>query len=308
MLSEKSLWTGPQVLENLAQIYEQLYLPPGKESEELYPDIVLKGAKAPEQSLSHFRSTGDDTCTMISTPAGEVMAVTLYDRSDFETFLQIMTERCKAVPVPKTQGAVTIIGVINRQKIEKHREWFYQKAKDSGQKEPMWLEWRLEQSSFLKDKSNYTDTLIVLSSGPYSAVSAEAAGFSEEEWLALSGTIRKVHECTHFVCRKLFPEKIDAIWDEVIADAAGIYAALGRYDTALAKLVLGITDGRYTGGRLENYVKDELKEIPGYMDSLTVKILKIMDEITAQTDQQNGSTMDPFELAVAMEQKKEIIF
>ena len=53
-----------------------------------------------------------------------------------------------------------------------------------------------------------------------------------------------------------FHEEIEAIWDELVADAVGIYAAFGRYDAELEKLFLGIREGRYTGGRLENYTDD----------------------------------------------------
>ena len=55
----------------------------------------------------------------------------------------------------------------------------------------------------------------------------------------------------------MFPEKIDAIWDELVADAVGIYGALGRFDPELEKLFLGIKGELYTGGRLENYVEEE---------------------------------------------------
>ena len=41
-----------------------------------------------------------------------------------------------------------------------------------------------------------------------------------------------------------------------MADAVGITAALGHYDRALAERFLGIREGRYTRGRLENYVPD----------------------------------------------------
>ena len=49
------------------------------------------------------------------------------------------------------------------------------------------------------------------------------------------------------------------MWDELVADAVGIYAALGHYDAALEKRCLGITGERYTGGRLENYSDDTEK-------------------------------------------------
>ena len=50
---------------------------------------------------------------------------------------------------------------------------------------------------------------------------------SDPDWLQKSQIIRKYHECTHFICRNLYPEKTDAVRDELIADAIGIYAADG---------------------------------------------------------------------------------
>ena len=49
---------------------------------------------------------------------------------------------------------------------------------------------------------------------------------------------------------------LNGITDELVADAVGITAALGHYDRALAERFLGIREGRYTRGRLENYVPD----------------------------------------------------
>ena len=257
---EKNI-SGKHVIPYLAEIYQQLYLEPGEKGEEEYPLIVRQGKDASKKTLAHFRMTDGDSCHYEATPAGEVRVVTLCDRHDFETFLQIMGEACRKVPIPATQGAVILDGVVNHQRIEEHRKAFYQAAEDAGKPEPGFFEWLAERSEFTADKSNYTDALIVLSIGPYSGLPAEKAGYEKEEWLKLSQTIRTVHECTHFVCRRLYPKQTDPVWDELVADAAGIYAALGSYDIPLAENVLGIRDGVYMGGRLENYVDPEKESV-----------------------------------------------
>ena len=117
-------------------------------------------------------------------------------------------------------------------------------------------DWSTEFQSFISVKENYQDLLVVLSWGPYSNVTAEMAGQTEESWPETSYSIRKYHELTHVICRRLYPDRIEAVWDELVADAVGIYAAFGRYDAELEKLFLGIRKGRYTGGRLENYTDD----------------------------------------------------
>jgi len=245
--------TGRKVLETLAKTYRQLYLDPAKEgADEAYRQIVRRGEEAPEKTLTHFRTSEEDTLEVVETPAGKVQVITFALRSDFELFLQIMANRCVIQEIPKTQGASILNGVINWRRIEAHQEVFLEEAKIRGESEP---DWGAEFKRFTSDKENYTDAIVVLSVGPYSGLDASAAGFPEEEWIAYSHLIRMYHECTHFICRRLYPEKIDALWDELVADAIGIYAAFQHYDRRLAERFLGIENGRYTGGRLENYLE-----------------------------------------------------
>lgn len=299
-----TVWKGKEVFEELAEIYGQLYLEPGEEGEQLYPEVVLKGRMPEVRKLDHFHMTDEDSCCLAQTPAGGVMVITLHDRRDFETFLQIMGKKCRRVDIPATQGASILDGVINHRKIEAHRDEFFRKAKEEG-KEPDQLEWLQERSRFLEDKRNYRDALIILSVGPYSGVPADKAGFPEPDWLSISQTIRMYHECTHFVCRRLFPDKIDAIWDELAADAVGIYAALGRYDLGLAGTVLGIRDGKYTGGRLENYVPEDEPDQEQFIDGLLPEVLRVMEQIRNLSEEQE---LEPFELAVRLEKEKEALW
>ncbi len=244
--------TGRQVLETLAKTYQQLYLDPQKEgADEAYREIVRKGEEAPEKTLTHFQTSGEDTLEIVKTPAGRVQVITLTVRDDFELFLQIMANRCVMKEIAKTQGASILDGVINWRRIEAHQEVFLAEAKRNGEAEP---DWNAEFKRFTSDKENYTDALVILSVGPYSGILASDAGFSEEEWILISHTIRRYHESTHFICRRLYPEKIDPLWDELVADAVGIYAAFGHYDRRLAEQFLGMENGRYTGGRLEIYL------------------------------------------------------
>ena len=101
----------------------------------------------------------------------------------------------------------------------------------------------------------------MLSQGYYSALLPAEAGFPGKEWLELSYTIRKYHELAHFVSQRLYPENKDALRDEILADMNGIIAALGHFDAELEGKLLGIRNGEYVHGRLENYVeKDKLAD------------------------------------------------
>ena len=266
------------IMRQLADVYPQLFLDPDKADIEEYKTCVRKGERPADCGLSHFIMDERDCIENIDTPAGTAQVITLHNRRDFEVFVRCMLAARKGPEekVPPTMGASTIVA-FNWPKINAHREAFFEEQRAAGVDSPDWSE---EFRRFTSVKENYQDLLIVLSCGPYSNVSADrvnelltAAGrvaVSDEEWRETSGNIRKYHELTHFVCRKLYPDKIDEIWDELVADAAGIYGAFGEYSRELEELFLGITDERYTGGRLENYTADgaDLDDLAAGIDSI----------------------------------------
>ncbi len=289
---------GNQVLPQLAEIYPQLHVAPAENTEDIYKSIVLSGESAPNDTLAHFRGSPDDSAVMEHTPAGDVLTVTLHERADFECFLQIMAFRCKPAAIPVTQGASMLDGVINWTSIRNHKKEFLKQETESGNSNP---DWSSEFQRFTKDKRNYTDALIILSTGPYSALSAENAGMEEEQWLKDSLTIRKYHELTHFICRRLYPEKISAVWDELVADAVGIYAAYGRYDLLLAERCLGIQETVYTGGRLENYIQEE---DPARKEELLNRLASVIHPLLLhfETVISGHTDADPFAMAVILEE------
>ncbi len=286
------------VIEELAKSYAQLYIVPGDDVDDIYANVVRKGQKPDTNDLSHFYTNDNDNLQILDTPAGNVLCVTLGDRRDFVTFIRIMANRCKMVDVPDTQGASAISGIINWKKIYNHKDEFLKTLKDTD--DPI-SEWNMEFKRFTSDKANYLDTLIVLSIGPYSAVPANVFGMTDDEWLTASDTIRKYHECTHFICRRLYPDKKEAIWDEVVADAVGIYAAFGRLDTDMEKAFLGIEDHHYSSGRLENYVEeDDVIKKKRILDDLACRIDIVLERFK---DICNDNALDsPFDLAIRLEE------
>lgn len=303
---------GTNVLTSLAEIYQQLYIPPGDDSVEKYEDVVKKGHEIPDGDLSHFVMDERDTLAYEDTPVGKVCVITLYNRQDFVTFIRIMGNRCSCTDIPDTQGASIISGVANWSKIKKHKEDFYLQEQRKGNLFP---DWKAEFAVFTSDKSNYLDTLIVLSYGPYSGIDteringylketdAQARTYSDDEWLSYSYTIRKHHECTHYICQKIFPDKKDPIWDELVADTVGIYAAFGNFDRRLEELFLGIGDNGYTKGRLENYVKaDSDEEKQRQLAELSSDIPDILKGFEITVEENHGIT--PYRLAILLEESK----
>jgi hypothetical protein len=259
------------VIKHFAEIYPQLYLNPDIDDVEEYKRIVRRGDRPERKDLSHYKGDERDCSEVVETPAGPVEVITLYNRQDYEIFVRNMMAAKKdpREAVPRTQGASTFIA-FNWDRIFNHKKEFLKQQKEVGIDNPDWTE---EFKRFTAVKSNYQDMLIVLSYGPYSNISANQVGLGENEWLEKSNNIRKYHECTHVICRKLYPGQIDAIWDELLADTVGVYAAYGHFEKDLLKLFLGIKAEEYIGGRLENYVSSDED-----INALSKKICTVLDE------------------------------
>lgn len=233
-----------EITRKLSHRYPQLLLPIAPETKDssLYRNAVTRGM---EIAAEPFVS-GEDTLTLEETPAGLVEIWYLHNRADFVRAVQALAYKCQPVSLPDSVGAQYLGGLPNWEKIRAHRAAYL----TSGG-----TDWSQEFRRFTADKANYTDSLILLSRGFYSGVSAGAVGLPEERWLEASLTIRKHHELTHFVYRKTFPGDIDVVRDEVLADCMGLLAAFRSYDPALARLLLGIGEGGVLpGGRITHYV------------------------------------------------------
>lgn len=296
------------VIAQLAETYQQLYLDPDNTPVDAYKAVVLKGDRPASCSLSHFHMDERDKIESIDTPAGTAEVITLFYRHDFETFIRCMmaAKHGTGYEVPPSMGASTIVA-FNWPKIASHKQKFFEEQQAAGVLIP---DWNAEFRRFTAAKENYQDLIIVVSRGPYSNVSAEQVNavlaktepgsLEQDEWIEASDTIRKYHELTHFVCRKLYPDKIDEIWDELVADAVGIYAAFGEYDRELEELFLGIREGRYTGGRLENYTREG--SVP---DALAQRVSSILREFSCII--QAAAARDVFSMMDALESHYEKI-
>ena len=263
------------VFSELAEDYPLLYLNPDEDDLETYRRVVLNGEDPERKSLGHYRGSKEDRLETTDTPAGPVRVATLGNRMDFELVMRGLMAAKKGPKdtIPESQGAAMLY-VFNWNRIHAHLAAFPDNEKTE------------EFRRFTSVRSNYLDTLVVLSRGPYSHVPADAAGFAEEAWLDYSDTIRRYHELTHVICRRLYPENIDPLRDELIADTVGLTAAFGRFDPELEKLFLGICGTQYTGGRLGNYTDEPEQMAP--------RICKGIDRIKALTDKQEQK--DPFDL------------
>ena len=273
------------VLERLAADYPQLYLNPDTDTQETYRRVVLRGEEPERKSLTHYRGDPADREEVMETPAGSVRVVTLGNRQDFELALRSLmaAKDGPLTPIPASQGAA-MLTVFNWPRIHAHLALFPEEERAA------------EFKRFTAVRENYIDMLVLLSRGPYSHVDAATMGETEEEWLEHSDTIRRFHELTHVICRRLYPGDVAPIRDELAADAVGLIAAYGRFDPETEKLFLGIRDGRYTGGRLGNYT-----DTP---EALVGAVCAALERIRAIMEKQAGT--EPFRLIPALMKEADI--
>lgn len=272
------------VFKELAEEYPQLYLNPDTAGQELYKRVVLKGEDPGTEDLSHYQGDEADRIEIADTPAGKVKVVTLGNRQDFELVMRGMMA-AKDGPlarIPDNQGAAMVIA-FNWRRINEHLEAYPASERSA------------EFQLFTSVKENYQDMVVFLSRRPYSNIDASTFGYSEDEWLGISDTIRRYHELTHVICRRKYPDRIDPVRDELVADAVGLYAAYGSFDPEMEKKFLGISGETYTGGRLENYTENA--------KGITPQVCRMLSAIKQLID--SHPVPEPFDLIpVLMEMRK----
>jgi hypothetical protein len=205
------------------------------------PGLVLESPEALRLSIE-------------STIAGRIPVIVTGPRADFVALVRAMTERNEPAVVPTSMGACIVSGLNNWDRVAQYRaQW--EAASGIEDADERAEAWGSEFRAFASQKSRYQDRCIILSRGPYSAVSAQDAGLPDAEWLARSLVIRREHECTHYFTYRVFGVMRNNLLDELIADFVGIVRAFGTYRPELALRCLGLeaADRYRAGGRLENY-------------------------------------------------------
>jgi hypothetical protein len=186
-----------------------------------------------------------------TSPAGRIPLLIARGREELAALIQALTKRNEPEPVPSAQGALMVSGYNNWSRIgELRRRWEALPA--AGRETATWSE---EFQRLQPRRELYQDRFILLSDGPYSAVPAADLGLGEAEWREMSLTLRRDHECTHYLTRRLFGSMRNNLLDELIADYTGMVGATGRFRADWFLRFVGLEDfPRYRpGGRLDLY-------------------------------------------------------
>lgn len=174
---------------------------------------------------------------LYASPAGRIPVLIAEERADFESIIQALCYRNEPRPVPASMGAALIKGLNNWSRVRKLRA-------------------RGGYSNLLAHKDLFQDSVIVLSRIPYSNVPAAVLGLEAEKWLEQSLQIRLAHEGAHYFTLRRFGRMRINMYDELIADYAGIKAVQPHFRADWFLRFIGLEDypRLREAGRLNNYL------------------------------------------------------
>ena len=171
----------------------------------------------------------------ITTAAGCIPVVLTATRADFIALVCAILHHNEPYEVPNNMGAVMISGYFNWARL---RAWRVQARLDRLTSQEAEKRLRHHLASY---KHDYQDRFIILSPGFYSGLSPEQAGFESDSWLKYSHIIRREHEGTHYLTRRVLGMMRTHLLDELLADFVGLTAAFnGRFDADLFLALMGI--------------------------------------------------------------------
>ena len=181
--------------------------------------------------------------------AGVIPVLIVPDVADFNAIIQALSYKNEPANIPKSMGAAFINGINNWDRINSlKKEW------ESDNTYGNWGDYFKEK--ILPKPQMYKDKIIILSTKPYSAVSANKLGLTTTMWKKYSLDIRLEHECTHLFTLKYYGEMANNMHDELLADYMGVSKVLGKFNKSWFLYFIGLEDypNYRLGARFENYL------------------------------------------------------
>jgi hypothetical protein len=228
--------------------------------------------------------------------AGTIPVLIAPERADFVTLAQAFLWRNEPRPVPDSMGACMIAGFNNWDRVHTYQLEWRRRNPDA--------EWRQEFRRLIASKPLYQDRFILLSDGPYSAAPAESLQLHPSQWQRLSRQIRLEHEYAHYFTARIFGAMRRHLLDELLADYAGIVAAVGCYraDWFLHFMGLEKYPDYRPGGRFENYVNNSLADAAGtaHLQGVIVRAAETLEAFDRSCVARAAGHSDRKEQAVAL--------
>lgn len=275
---------GKNTFDLLKRCYPQLNFPieTGIAKTELYKDFVLRG-KTDFTNLTSCLEIADFEGIKLEfneSIGGKIPTLTIPNQEDFVKIIQSLLHKNNPVEIPSSMGAALINGINNWERLNNIKNnWLANNP--SGN-------WYTEFSNVILNKPLYKDKLIVLSTKPYSNVSASKLGLPDDLWISYSASIRKEHEFTHLYTLKKYGLASNNLHDELIADYIGIIKTTGYYNKSWMLNFMGLEEyPKYRrGARLENYVKESMLSPKDFKQ--LIRIVKNAIETIADFDKALG--------------------
>ena len=221
-----------EVWTQLQRQLPQLLIAPatGARSSEAYQSLVVRGQEPNTNNYMQAPQLQDPEGFRLSIAeqaSGAVPVIDVRNRRDFELLVRCLAHRCEPVELQPSVHAQAIAGLIH---------WGLIREVDPSAR----------------------CQLLILHQAPYSSLQASMVPGQRDaqEWLQNSHRWRLAHELTHIACTRLLGEMRINLYDELLADAVGMLASLGRFEAELFRLALGLspTGELQPGGRAKAYV------------------------------------------------------
>jgi hypothetical protein len=273
------------------RVFVQLQFPirAGASADPAYQTATRRGVRRAEPGAGCAVVCPDGLRVFLHpTAGGQVPVVVAAVREDFETLVRAIVHRNEPEPVPPSMGACMIVGYNNWERLDRLRAAFQAEHPEDldGQ---LWAEAFRE---IVPRHELYQDRFMILSSGPYSSVPAEALGLDDEDWRAKSLRLRLEHECTHYVMRQAWGTMRKSLLDELVADYMGLVEAFGAFRADHFLRFMGLEEHpRFrAGGRLANY-----RGTPSLSDG-AFRVLRSVAHAAAQNLAQGLTTRGPLDV------------
>ncbi|MFY7672164.1 DUF7005 family protein [Tenacibaculum sp. MEBiC06402] len=267
---EESLITG--VFQTLKKYIVQFNFPVEQNisSTEIYKNATLRGKKEfPLEGIQLNNPEQLDLTIYNSQLVGKVPVLMVPNPEDFKTIIRAICYKNEPQPMSDSMGAIFIKGINNWNRIEELKEYWKTKS-------PFENWGSIFKKHVLPNPKLYKDKLIILSTKPYSGVKAKTVNVPENKWNDLSVSIRKEHECAHVFTLNNYNSISKNIYDELIADYAGIVSTLQKFDKNWMLNFLGLENyPKYReGGRFQNYLSDALSATAAnHLQYITVRAI-----------------------------------
>ncbi len=153
-------------------------------------------------------------------------------------------------------------------------------------------DWQVEFQRIIPHQELYRDTFVILSQGEYSGVPGNELALRPDVWRRMSLIIRREHEATHYFTLQAFGSARNHAYDELLADYAGITAALGRYEADWFLRFMGLENyPQYrAGGRLQNYLGNPPLSSGAF--TILQQLVKCAADNIAQLDKQYSTELE----------------